>query len=113
MNSLPKLVCSWTLDRADWNNTKLIKGDIAAQFRELKQQGDGNMFVFGSADLSRTLMEEGLFDEYRIAVVPVVLGSGKPLFGRGTERLRLKLLDTRALPSGCVILRYEPWRAQE
>jgi dihydrofolate reductase len=64
--------------------------------------------VFGSADLSRTLMERGLFDEYRLGLVPVVLGSGKPLFGRNPSRLGMKLLEARALSSGCVILRYQP-----
>jgi dihydrofolate reductase len=108
MNSLPKVVFSGTLDRAEWKNTKLVKGDAASEVLELKRQGEKNMFVFGSADLSTTLMEQGLFDEYRLALVPVVLGSGKPLFGRNLSRLRLKLLETRALSSGCVVLRYEP-----
>jgi len=63
--------------------------------------------VFGSADLSATLMNDNLFDEYRLAIVPVILGSGKPLFGRGPVRHRLKLLEARPLASGCVILRYE------
>jgi dihydrofolate reductase len=108
MNSLPKVVFSWTLDRAEWKNTKLVRGDAAAEVPELKRQGEGNIFVFGSADLSRTLMEQGLFDEYRLGLVPVVLGSGKPLFGRNPNRLGMKLLEARALASGCVILRYEP-----
>jgi dihydrofolate reductase len=108
MNSLPKVVFSWTLERAEWKNTKLVRGDAASGVRELKRQGEGNIFVFGSADLSRTLMEQGLFDEYRLGLVPVVLGSGKPLFGRKPSRLGMKLLEARALSSGCVILRYEP-----
>ncbi|MBZ5682977.1 MAG: dihydrofolate reductase family protein [Acidobacteriia bacterium] len=108
MNSLPKVVFSRTLDRADWNNTKLVKGDVASEVRELKRQGEGNIFVFGSAGLSTTLMEQGLFDEYRLGLVPVVLGSGKPLFGGNLSRLRLKLLEARPLSSGCVILRYVP-----
>jgi dihydrofolate reductase len=107
MNSLPKVVFSRTLDRAEWNNTKLAKDDVASSVRELKRQGDGNMFVFGSAALCTTLMEQGLFDEYRIGVVPIVLGSGKPLFGRNL-RLKLKLLEARPFGSGCVVLRYEP-----
>lgn len=64
--------------------------------------------MFGSADLSTTLMEQGLFDEYRLAIVAVVLGSGKPLFGRNLSRLRLKLLEARPWSSGCVALRYAP-----
>lgn len=109
MNSLPKVVFSRTLDRAEWNNTKLVKGDAASEVLELKRQGQGNIFVFGSAGLSTTLMEQGLFDEYRLGLVPVVLGSGKPLFARSLSRLRLKLLENRQLSSGCVVLRYEPY----
>jgi dihydrofolate reductase len=108
MNSLPKVVFSRTLDRAEWKNTKLVKGDAASGVLRLKHQGEKNIFVFGSADLSATLMEQRLFDEYRLGLVPVVLGSGKPLFGRNLSRLRLRLLESRPLSSGCVVLRYEP-----
>jgi dihydrofolate reductase len=108
MNSLPKVVFSRTLDRAEWKNTKLVKGDAASEVLRLKHQGEKNIFVFGSADLSATLMEQRLFDEYRLGLVPVVLGSGKPLFGRNLSRLRLRLLESRPLSSGCVVLRYEP-----
>ena len=108
MNRLPKVVFSRTLDRAEWQNTSLVNGDVAPEIRRLKSLAKGPIFVFGSADLSATLMEEGLFDEYRLCIVPVVLGEGKPLFGRNTGRLALKLLETRPLSSGCVILRYEP-----
>jgi len=112
MNSLPKVVFSRTLDRAGWNNTTLVKGDAAAEVPELKRQCERNMFVFGSANLSGTLMEQGLFDEYRLAVVPVVLGSGKPLFARNVHRLRMQLLEARTWSSGCVILRYAPRPSQ-
>jgi dihydrofolate reductase len=108
MNRLPKVVFSRTLDRAEWQNTSLVKGDVAPEARRLKSLGKGQLFVFGSADLSATLMRERLFDEYRLCIVPVVLGNGKPLFGRNTGRLNLKLLEARPLSSGCVILRYEP-----
>jgi len=108
MNGLPKAVFSRTLDRAEWNNTKLVKGDNASEILDLKRWGEGNIFVFGSAGLSTTLIAQGLFDEYRLAVVPVVLGSGNPLFGRGLSRLSLKLLEARTLSSGTVLLRYEP-----
>jgi dihydrofolate reductase len=64
------------------------------------------MFVFGSANLSETLMKNDLFDEYRLAITPVVLGKGNTLFGRSLSRQRLKLLEARPLTSGCVILRY-------
>jgi len=108
MNNLPKVVFSRTLDRAEWKNTKLVKDDAASAVRELKRQSEKNMFVFGSAGLSTTLMEHGLFDEYRLALVPVVLGTGKPLFARDPNRLRMNLLEARPFSSGCVLLRYQP-----
>jgi dihydrofolate reductase len=108
MNNLPKVVFSRTLERPQWANTRLVKDNAVAEVLELKRQGEKNMFVFGSAGLCATLMNHGLFDEYRLALTPAVLGIGKPLFGRGLSRLRLKLLEARPLSSGCVILRYEP-----
>jgi dihydrofolate reductase len=109
MNSLPKAVFSRSLDKVDWQNTKLLKGDLKREVEELKRKGDRNIFVFGSGDLSATLLEHGLFDEYRLCIVPVVLGAGKQLFGRDLSRKRMKLLESRALASGSVLLRYEPY----
>lgn len=108
MNNIPKVVFSRTLAQADWANTTLVNDDAVAAVLRLKQQGDRNMFVFGSADLSATFVSEGLFDEYRLALAPVILGSGKTLFGRNLARQRLKLLESRSLSSGGVILRYAP-----
>lgn len=107
MNRLPKLVCSHTLQSAAWQNTTLVNHDAASEIARLKQEGDGNMFVFGSADLSKTLMKAGLFDEYRIAVAPVIHGKGRLLFGEGSTPSVLKLLETRQHSTGCVILRYQ------
>lgn len=107
MNKIPKLVFSRTLETAKWENTTLVKENAAAAVRELKKQGSGNMFDFGSADFARTLMDESLFDEYRLALVPVVLGSGRALFGRSVDRHKLSLIEARPLASGCVILRYK------
>lgn len=112
MNRLPKVVFSRTLKRADWVNTRLAEGDFVAEIQELKRQGDGNMFVFGSANLSAALMEHGLFDEYRLALAPVLLGRGRALFGSCSSRQSLKLLEARSLSNGGVILRYEPHRSQ-
>ena len=109
MNSLPKAVFSRTLERVDWQNTKLLKGDVKKEVEELKRAGEKNIFVFGSGGLSATLLEQGLFDEYRLCLVPVVLGSGKQLFGRKLCRLRMKLLESRPLASGSVLLRYAPF----
>ncbi|MGA8145199.1 MAG: dihydrofolate reductase family protein [Candidatus Acidiferrales bacterium] len=113
MNRLPKLVFSRTLEKADWAHTTLVTDDAAGAIRKLKREGEGNMFVFGSANLSAYLIEHGLFDEYRLGIAPVIIGCGKSLFGRDLARLRLKLIDARSLSSGCVILRYEPLKASE
>jgi len=112
MNRLPKVVASRTLERADWSNTRLIKSDLVNEIQALKNQGDKNTFVFGSANLSATLTEHGLFDEYRIALAPVILGRGKPLFGPLPARQSLKLLEARTLSNSCVILRYQPLPAR-
>lgn len=108
MNSIPKVVFSRTLKAADWANTTLISGDAVPAVLRLKGQGDGEMFVFGSGNLSATLIGEGLFDEYRLLITPVILGNGNPLFGHGLDRQVLKLLESKQLASGGVILRYAP-----
>src|SRR5262245_56804367 len=106
MNSLPKVACSRTLQTVDWNNTIIAK-DAADAISQLKPQGDGNMFVFGSANLAETLMNENLFDEYRNGIAPVVAGAGRPLFGSNLRQQQLKLLETRSVATGCVIVRYQ------
>jgi dihydrofolate reductase len=106
MNSLPKIVFSGTLQAVAWNNTRLIKGDVAEEVARLKQQPVGDMVVLGSAKLASSLLQSGLVDEYRVRVVPVLIGNGKPLFPGITERLKLKLLGTKSLRSGVVILSY-------
>ena len=107
MNSLPKVVCSRKLTTAEWNNTTIVK-DAVAEIPELKQQGNGDMFVFGSGNLSESLMKAGLFDEYRLCMVPVFLGAGRLLFKQGIPQTKLKLLETRPLATGGIILRYAP-----
>jgi dihydrofolate reductase len=99
--------------RAEWANTTLVKGDAMRAVQELKRQGDGNIFVFGSGELCAQLMQHGLFDEYRFALAPFVQGSGKTLFGRGLSQLRMKLLEARPAPNGCVIPRYEPLQTSQ
>ncbi len=105
MNKLPKVVCSRMLKTADWNNTTIVK-DAAAEIPKLKQQGDGDMFVFGSSNLSESLMKANLFDEYRLCVVPVFLGKGRRLFNDGLPYQKLKLIEARPLQTGGIILRY-------
>lgn len=108
MNAVPKYVFSRTLESADWSNTTLVEGDAAEAVARLKEQPGKDIFVFGSADLSATLIRNGLFDEYRIGLVPVTLDEGNPLFKRDSEPLRLELLQSRPLGDRCVLLRYQP-----
>jgi dihydrofolate reductase len=111
MNAVPKVVFSRTLAKADWNNTRLVRQDAAAEVAKLKNASGQNLYVFGSAELSATLMRHDLFDEYRLCVVPVVLGAGTPLFKPSGERKNMNLRETRRLKSGGVILFCEPERA--
>jgi dihydrofolate reductase len=108
MNSLPKVVFSRTLERADWQNTRLVKGSVAEEVARLKGQPGKDLAIFGSSDLALTLIQHGLIDEYRIIVNPVVLGNGKPLFKGINNKLNLKLLKARTFGSGNVMLFYEP-----
>lgn len=105
MNDLPKIVCSTTLETASWQNTTIVK-DAATELPSLKEQGEGNMFVFGSAELSASLMQAGLFDEYRLCVAPVLLGEGRRLFAGGIPQQKLQLLKLQQLQNGGVILTY-------
>jgi dihydrofolate reductase len=106
MNSLRKIVFSKTLQKVDWNNSRLVKGELVEEVTRLKQQPGGDMVVLGSATLASQLMQLGLIDEYRVLINPVLIGSGKPLFRGITERIKVKLLATRSLVSGMVILSY-------
>ncbi|MFZ1083144.1 MAG: dihydrofolate reductase family protein [Candidatus Kryptoniota bacterium] len=108
MNSLPKIVFSRTLEKIEWNNTRLVTENIAEEIRRLKQLPGKYMAIFGSSDLALTFMQHGLIDEYRIIVNPVILGSGKSLFNGIHDRLKLKLLKTKTFSSGNVLLNYEP-----
>jgi dihydrofolate reductase len=110
MNSLPKLVFSRMLEKADWTNSRLIKENPVEEVKKLKQESGKDMFIFGSADLSDTFLQAELVDEIRVCIAPVVLGSGNPLFKHNLSKLKLKLLESRPLKTGGVILRYEPER---
>jgi dihydrofolate reductase len=110
MNTLPKIVFSRTLERVEWNNTRLVKGNIAEEISKLRQQPGQDWLLFGSADLASTLTNLGLIDEYRIMVNPVILGNGKPLFKRIKDKLSLKLVQTRTFGNGNVLLCYQPDR---
>jgi len=108
MNNLPKVVFSRTLDKASWNNTKLVKGDMAAEIRKMKKEPGENMVIFGSGSIVSQLAPEGLIDEYQIVLNPVVLGKGKTMFEGIKEKLTLKLTKTRTFGNGNVLLCYEP-----
>jgi dihydrofolate reductase len=113
MNSLPKLVFSKTLDRSDWNNTRLINNDFAGEITRLKRLAGRDMIIFGSSDLAVSLLQANLLDELRIVVSPLVLGGGKALFQGLQGRLELKLLKARAFKNGNVLLFYQPVRKRE
>jgi dihydrofolate reductase len=108
MNHIQKIVFSKTLDSADWENTLLVKENAIEALQQLKQQPGKDMAIFGSAELTASLSNHGLIDEYRIMVNPVVLGSGKPLFAGLNGRLNLKLLKAKTFKSGNVLLYYQP-----
>ena len=108
MNNLPKVVFSRTLDKASWNNTKLVKVDIAAEIRKMKKEPGKHMAILGSGSIVSQLAQEGLIDEYQIVVNPVVLGKGKTMFDGIKEKLTLKLTRTRTFGNGNVLPCYEP-----
>jgi dihydrofolate reductase len=108
MNSVPKIVFSRTLAKADWNNTRLANGSAQEEVAKLKREAGRNLYVFGSADLSASLMEHDLFDEYRLCVVPVVLGAGTPLFKPAAGRKPMRIREARHLKTGGVVLYCEP-----
>lgn len=107
MNTAPKYVFSRTLKQADWNNTQLFGADVATTVARLKRASAKDIFLFGSADLAASLIPDGLIDEFRIAINPVILGRGAPLFKPG-HRVKLRLLDVKAMSTGVVIHRYMP-----
>jgi dihydrofolate reductase len=108
MNSLPKVVFSRTLDKAEWHNTRLIKDNVAEEVARLKEQPGKDLIIMGSSNLSASFINLGLIDEFRIMVNPVVLGDGKPLFKGIHDKLNLKLLKSRTFNSGNVLLYYQP-----
>lgn len=107
MNSTPKIVFSKTLKQALWSNTKVVKGDLAAQVRKLKKESGNNMVILGSGSIVSQLAPEGLIDEYQLVVNPVVLGEGRTMFDGMREKLNLKLTKTRSFRNGKVFLCYQ------
>lgn len=108
MTGLPKYVFSRTMKKADWVNTTLVKGDAVEEIEKLKRENGKDIFVFGSADLSTTLLEAGLYDELRIGIAPLLLADGTPLFKNARAQRKMKLIDTRQHSTGVILARYQP-----
>jgi dihydrofolate reductase len=108
MNGISKIVVSRTLDKAAWSNTRLIKDDVTEGLTKLKEQPGKHIAIFGSSALTVSLLHQGLLDELRVVVNPIVIGGGKSLFRTTDKRIPLKLLKTRPFNSGNVMLYYQP-----
>ena len=108
MNALPKVVFSRTLDEPSWQNTRLIKGDIAAEVRRLKQEPGPDMVILGSGSIVSQLTAARLIDEYQVVLNPIVLGNGRTMFAGVEGRVSLTLKKTRPFSNGNVVLWYEP-----
>jgi dihydrofolate reductase len=110
MNTMPKYVVSSTLREADWSNSTVLSGDLVEEVEKLKREVAGVILVAGSAQLVQGLVENDLLDELRLMVFPVVLGSGKRLFGETANKKPLKLTDSKTVGAGISVLTYEPAR---
>ena len=107
-NTMPKYVVSSTLAEPEWQNSTVLKGDLATEVTKLKQEYDGDVVVHGSAQLVHALLEQDLVDQLRLMVFPVVLGSGKRVFGELNDKKPLRLVDSKTVGDGVAILTYEP-----
>jgi dihydrofolate reductase len=108
MNNTPKVVVSNSLDKVEWQNSTLIKGNVAEELTKLKQQPGKNIGMTGSGTLVRSLLRDGLLDELRLLVHPIVVGSGKRLFEGGIGQTPLKLVDSKTFSTGVLYLTYQP-----
>jgi dihydrofolate reductase len=108
MNNMPKVVFSRTMDNASWKNTKLVKGDIAAEVRRMKKEPGPDIAILGSGSIISQLTQHRLIDEYHVVVVPVIIGKGRTMFEGVTDKLTLKRTKTRAFRNGNVFVCYEP-----
>ena len=106
INKAPKVVFSKKMDKAEWNNTRVVKGDLAEEVRKLKEEPGDDMVIMGSGTIISQLAPTGLIDEYQIVVNPIVLGKGRTMFEGRDDRLKLKLASSRAFKNGNVLLNY-------
>jgi dihydrofolate reductase len=112
LNKLPKYVASRTLNEPlGWQNSTLLKGDVAEEVAKLKQTEGKDIQVWGSGELAQTLMQHGLVDEYLLMIHPIVLGSGRRLFREGLPKTPLELVDSKTTGTGVLILTYRPEQA--
>jgi dihydrofolate reductase len=107
LNRLPKYVVSSTLQRPRWSNATVLRGDVVDQVSKLKRELDGDVVVYASYQLGRTLIEQDLVDELRLFVFPVVVGAGERLFGETSDKTPLRLVDTKTVGDGLVFVTYE------
>jgi dihydrofolate reductase len=112
-NTMPKYVVSSTLREPEWSNSTVLEGDLAEAVSELRRRHDGDVVVHGSAQLAQALLEQDLVDELRLMVFPVVLGTGKRLFGDTSDKKPLRLVDSKVVGDGVAILVYRPARDGE
>ena len=110
LNNVQKYVASNTLQNVEWQNSTLIRGDLAEEVTKLKEQPGKNIAVLGSGNLVQSLIDHDLVDEYSLSVFPIVLGSGKRLFSDSGQTRRLRLVDSKTTGTGGLILTYQPAR---
>jgi dihydrofolate reductase len=108
MNEADKFVCSNTLKKADWNNTRILSGDIVAEVKKLKAEREDDLTILGSGSLVTLFAEHGLIDAYQFMLDPVAIGEGTPVFKGLGNKLDLKLINVKQFKSGVLVLDYEP-----
>lgn len=108
MNKADKIVFSRTLKKAEWNNTRLVKDDMAGEIKRLKQAPGKDMAIMGSGSIITQLAEQGLIDEYQLMIDPIVISGGTPVFHNIGRRLDLELIQVETFKSGVVVLSYRP-----
>jgi dihydrofolate reductase len=113
MNRSPKIVFSRTLKKADWANTRLVKGDLLGEVRKLKKQSGKGLTIIGSGSIVAQLAQAGLIDEYQLLLNPVILGKGRTMFEGVERKPTLKLTSTRTFGNGNVLLCYEPMKERK
>jgi dihydrofolate reductase len=106
-NSMPKYVVSSTLDKGEWNNSTVLRGDVVEEVTNLRQRLEGDIAVHGSAQLVQTLVEHDLVDEMHLMVFPVLLGTGKRLFGETSDKKTLRLTESKTVGDGIAVLIYQ------